>query len=100
MQRVFPQKVERGTIKFSDIPLEVAVNGKPERLAPGVRVRNEHNMVALSGTLVGQTYLVNYLRDPMGLVRDIWILTPEEARTMPDGSEAVWQKDRGSFNGG
>lgn len=84
--RVFPQATERGKISFTEVPLEVQVDGNPERLAPGVRVRTPQNTLALTGSLVGQSFLVNYKRDPMGLIRDIWILTPEEAQTLPDGS--------------
>lgn len=78
MQRLFPHGVQRAQISFVEPP-QVLLDGRPERLAPGARVRNEHNMIALSGTLRGQTFIVNYLRDPAGVVRDIWILTPQEA---------------------
>ena len=85
-QRIFPQDVKRGKIKFSEIPLEVKLDGTDERLAPGARVRGPQNTFVLNNQLVGQTYVVNYLRDPAGMVRDIWLLTPEEAQNMPDGS--------------
>lgn len=88
MQRIFPQSVERGVVKFSEVPLEVKLNGKDERLAPGARVRGPQNTFVLNYALVGQTFTVNYLRDPAGMVRDIWLLTPEEAQTLPDGSAA------------
>ncbi len=84
-QRIFPQDVKRGKIKFSEIPLEVKLDGTDERLAPGARVRGPQNTFVLNNQLVGQTYVVNYLRDPAGMVRDIWLLTPEEAKIMPDG---------------
>ena len=87
-QRIFPQDVKRGTIQFSDIPLEVKLNGSAERLAPGARVRGPMNTFVLNNQLAGQTYKVNYTRDPAGMVRDIWILTPEEAEALPDGTPA------------
>lgn len=93
MQRIFPMNVERGVIKFSEIPLEVKLNGTEERLAPGARIRGPMNTFVLNNALVGQTYVVNYLRDPAGLVREVWLLTPEEAQTMPDGT-AARQKTR------
>ena len=77
MQRLFPQGVQRGQISFAEPP-NALLDGRAERLAPGVRVRDERNMIALSGTLRGKTFAVNYRRDPAGLVRDIWILTPRE----------------------
>ena len=85
-QRIFPQDVKRGTIKFSDIPLEVKLDGTEERLAPGARVRGPMNTFVLNNQLVGQTYTVNYIRDPAGMVRDVWLLTPEEAQTLPNGT--------------
>ncbi len=83
--RNFPHEVKRAKIAFV-APPQVLVNGRSEFLAPGVRVRNEQNMLALTGSLLGQIYSVNYLRDPVGLIREIWILTPEEAATRLDGS--------------
>lgn len=97
--RIFPMQVERGIITFS-APPEVSLNGRPERLAPGVRVRNEHNMVALTGTLVGKTFVVNYLRDPAGVVREVWLLTPEEQRTLPDGRPAPGTRPNEIYQGG
>lgn len=76
--RNFPDSVSRGQIAFVSPP-QILLNGQSEFLAPGVRIRNPQNMLALTGTLVGQSFLVNYLRDPAGLIREIWILTPDEA---------------------
>lgn len=78
-QRMFPQKVQRGKITFIS-HREVVLNDRAERLAPGVVVRNERNTIALTGSLRGNSYTVNYLRDPMGLVREVWILSPAEAQ--------------------
>ncbi|MDO5288228.1 MAG: hypothetical protein Q4F13_01145 [Pseudomonadota bacterium] len=77
-QRTFPQRVERGEITFLT-QTQISLNGEQERLAPGARVRDEHNRIPLAGSLRGQTFVVNYLRDPAGKVRDIWLLTPKEA---------------------
>ena len=82
MQRLFPAKVERGAITFT-APPQVTLNGKTERLGPGVRVRDAHNRIALSGRLRGQSFDVNYLRDAAGAVREVWILTPAEAARDP-----------------
>ena len=76
--RNFPNDVTRATITFV-APPQVLVNQKSEFLAPGVRVRNEQNLLALTGSLFGKTFPVNYTRDPAGLIREIWILTPEES---------------------
>ena len=84
MPRPFPAKAERGAISFDAPPL-VTLNGKSERLAPGVRVRDVHNRVALTGALRGQTFTVNYLRDPAGVIREVWILSPTEIERDPRG---------------
>lgn len=83
--RNFPQDVMRAKIAFV-APPQVLVDGRVEYLAPGVRVRNEQNLLALTGSLLGQIHTVNYLRDPAGLIREIWILSRDEAATRPDGS--------------
>ncbi|QTD44314.1 hypothetical protein [Ottowia testudinis] len=89
---MFPQKVQRGKITFTGAR-EVVLNDRPERLAPGVVVRNERNTVALSGSLRGNSFTVNYLRDPMGLVREIWILTPAEAERPVRGQPAMGERE-------
>lgn len=77
MQRLLPAKTVRGTIHF-EAPPNVIVDGQPDRIGPGVRVRDEHNRIALTGRLRGKTFEVRYLRDAAGVIRDVWILTPAE----------------------
>ena len=81
-QRTFPQTALRGELVVV-APPDVQLNGKAARLAPGARIRNETNMVQLSGTLIGQKRIVNYTLDPLGHVHDVWILTPPEAAKQP-----------------
>lgn len=78
--RNFPVNTLRGRIAFGVFP-EVELDGRAERLAPGARIRNTQNLLAVPSSLGGQYLAVNYRRDPAGLVSDVWILTPEEART-------------------
>lgn len=85
--RVFPQKTQRGTMQFLALQ-EVSLDGATEPLTPGARVHNELNMLVLTSSLIGQTYTVNYLRDPMGVIREVWLLTPFETTLQPDGSLA------------
>ena len=91
-QRLFPQKVQRGKITFVNTR-EVMLNDRPERLAPGVVVRNERNTIALTGSLRGNSYTVNYLRDPMGLVREVWILSPAEAERPVRGQAMMTERE-------
>ena len=61
-------------------PPDVMLNGQPARLAPGVRIRDENNQIAMSGALMGQAFPVKYLLDSSGLVSQAWILTADEVR--------------------
>ena len=87
MQRLFPANVKRGAISFTAPPV-VQLDGKTERLGPGVRVRDAHNRVALTGTLRGKSFVVNYQRDAAGVVREVWILTPAEIARPVRGAAA------------
>lgn len=78
--RNFPPAVVRGTISFKSPP-EIIVDGKPERLSPGARIKNEHNLLVLTAALAGKEFVVNYKRENIGgMVSEVWILTPEEAK--------------------
>src|SRR4051812_8564901 len=59
-------------------PPEISLDGKPDRLSPGARIRNVQNLVVMSGSLSGYTVPVVYRRDAAGLVHDVWILTDDE----------------------
>ena len=77
-ERAFPLKTERGQMAFIELP-DVLINGKPERLAHSVRVRDERNAIVMPGIVNGRSVVVNYLRSPRGTVSDVWILSPQEA---------------------
>jgi len=81
-QRTFPQNALRGSFVIV-APPDILLNGLAARLAPGSRIRTQQNMIQMSGTLVGLKLLVNYTIDTSGLVKDVWILTPEEAARRP-----------------
>jgi hypothetical protein len=77
IQREAPKDVVLGRMIVT-APPEITMDGKPDRLSPGARIRDLNNMQALSGGLVGKALPVVYKRDPVGLVHEVWILTPEE----------------------
>ena len=81
-QRAFQASTLRGELVLTQPP-EGLLNGKTARLAPGVRIRNQLNMIQLSGTLVGQKLAVNYTLDAAGDLRDVWILTAAEHAAKP-----------------
>ncbi|WP_218510224.1 hypothetical protein [Variovorax sp. dw_308] len=76
--RNFPTGTLRGKLLILNAP-EVMLDGQPDRLSPGARIRSPQNMLVMVGAIQGQKFLVNYTRDPAGLVSQVWILTPEEA---------------------
>jgi len=82
VQRNFPATALRGELRITQPP-EVLLNGRPARLAPGVRIRDTQNMLAMSGTLAGRAMVVNYTVDTLGLVLDVWVLTERERARLP-----------------
>jgi hypothetical protein len=82
VKRSFPADALRGALVVQNVP-EVTLNGAPARLAPGARIRGPNNMLAMSGAIAGQRLLVNYTLDMQGQLKDVWILTPEEAAKRP-----------------
>ena len=76
--RPFPPKAERGVMQITQPP-ELLLNGKPDRLSPGARIHGADNTLRMSGTLMGQKAVVNFVREPAGQVHEVWILTEAEA---------------------
>ena len=77
--RDFPKTALRGQLVVL-APPEIAMDGKPDRLAPGARLRSSDNLLLLTGQVINQKLTVNYLRDNMGLVQQVWVLTDAEAK--------------------
>jgi hypothetical protein len=80
--RSFPQNALRGVVVFGEPP-EVVLNGQPARLAPAARLRNQNNLLVLSGTLVGDKWTVFYTQDISGLIKELWILRDDEMARKP-----------------
>ncbi|MDP3651325.1 MAG: hypothetical protein Q8R67_06545 [Rhodoferax sp.] len=77
--RPFPPTAKLGAMLITHPP-EMLINGQVERLSPGARIRGTNNMLVMSGALVGQSLLVAYVREPLGLVHEVWVLTEAEAQ--------------------
>lgn len=77
--RRFPEVAKRAEFVVRLSP-EVLVNGEPQRMAPGGRIYNERNFIVMPASVTGQKFVVNYTKDLSGLVKDVWILTPEEMK--------------------
>ena len=76
--RNFPIGTLRGKFMVTSAP-DVELDGRADRLGAGARIRSPQNMLVMPGAIIGQKYLVNYTRDAAGLLREVWILTPDEA---------------------
>lgn len=83
--REFPKAALRGEMVVLAAP-EISINGKADRLAAGARIRDANNQFVLPGPLTNQALVVNYLRDNIGQVQQVWILTAEEAKEKRAGS--------------
>jgi hypothetical protein len=86
--REFPKAALRGVLVVTSPP-DVKLDGQADRLSPGARIRGPQNGLLLSGSLVGQELLVNYLRDGAGLISQVWVLTPDEAKEKRAGARAA-----------
>ena len=76
--RNFPEGTLRGQFMVVAAP-EIVLDGQSERLSPGARILGANRMLVMPAAITGQNLLVNYTRDPAGLVREVWILTTTEA---------------------
>ena len=81
-QRTFTAQALRGEVAFGTPP-EITLNGKPARLAPGARIRDENNMLHLPGSLAGKKFVVNYTTELEGMLLDVWILSRGEMARKP-----------------
>jgi hypothetical protein len=81
--RNVPKDVVRGRLVVTQPPV-VTLDGKPDRLSPGARIRGTNNMRLLSGSVVGQSLPVLYKRDAAGLIHEAWVLTAEEDDKLAD----------------
>jgi hypothetical protein len=75
--RGIPEDAKRGQIRHLQ-DMVVEIGGKPQRLAPGAQIRDASNRLVLP-TALPAGVPVKYLVDAEGMVRQVWILTPEEA---------------------
>lgn len=90
--RQFPADARRGILQVAAANV-IQMDGKPDRLAPGARIRDAQNRIVLTGALVGQTLRVNYTRETGGQVHEVWILTAEEAAQKRAGNNDLVQRN-------
>jgi hypothetical protein len=75
--RAIPEQAKDGDMRHVRETL-VSINGVQLLLAPGVQIRDESNRLIVP-TAVPPGAKVKYLLDNEGLVRQVWILSPQEA---------------------
>ena len=75
--RTIPDDAKRAKIRHVQ-GYVVELNGRQESLAPGAQIRDQWNRIVVPWVVPAGT-LVKYRRDKSGAVREVWILTPEEA---------------------
>ena len=96
--RPFPKDAKRAELVVFSAP-DITLDGKADRLSPGVRIIGARNNLVLSGTLVNQALIVNYTRDNTGLVHRVWVLTSEEAKQkMPGQPDGLFSNIRSMFD--
>jgi len=75
--RSIPKDAQRAQMRHL-YDTTMALDGRESRLAPGAQIRDASNRVVVPSGVAG-TVLVKVLLDPDGSLRQVWILTPEEA---------------------
>ena len=75
--RTIPADAQRAEMRHVQENV-VELNGQRAQLAPGARIRDGSNRVIMPTALPSGS-LVKYRLDANGQVREVWILTPEEA---------------------
>jgi hypothetical protein len=75
--RKFPANALRGKMVVVQTP-EILIDGKRERLSPGSRIRDPQQRLVMSASVTNVELTVNFVRNPLGEVHEVWILTQAE----------------------
>jgi hypothetical protein len=75
----FPDNALRGKLKVLQAPM-ILMDGKPERLSPGARIRDTQQRLVMSASITHAELMVNFVRNSVGEVHEVWILTEAQAR--------------------
>ena len=79
--RSLPADAERGEIRHVQ-GMTITIDGTERQLAPGAQIRSASNLIIVPSAIPPDS-LAKYTVDASGMVRRIWILTPQEA-AQPD----------------
>ena len=76
--REFPAPALRGVLQVTQPP-DIVLDGKADRLSPGARILGVRNELVMSASIAGERLVVNYTREPNGMVHQVWLLNQQEA---------------------
>jgi len=76
--RSIPEDARVGQIRHLQ-EMVVEIDGTPQQLAPGAQIHDASNRIITPAAIPPAT-LVKYVLYAEGKVRQVWILTPEEAQ--------------------
>ena len=87
-QRNFPESALRGKLVVTGM-YDARLDGKPIRMAPGVRLFSPQNTLVQTHTVLEKPFTVNYvLENSSGMLLTAWILGKNEAAQKRQGSSS------------
>lgn len=96
--RTFPDAALRGTLTIT-AGSDATLNGRAIRMAPGMRLFSPQNTLVMAHTVLGQSFLVNYVIEPStGMLQTAWILSQGEADQPRKGSDTVERNYRSEYD--
>lgn len=85
--RNFPPAALRGTLVVNGM-YDAQLDGKPIRMAPGVRLFSPQNALVQAHTVIHQKFTVNYVIEAStGMLLTAWILSNDETAQKRAGQE-------------
>ena len=81
--RTIPPVAKSGKIRHLQ-DMYVAIDGTRMRLAPGAQIRDANNRLVLPMSIPAGAR-AKYVTDAEGMVRQVWLLSPEEASRPASG---------------
>ena len=92
--RTFPDQAKRGNLAILST-VDAEIDGKPVRMAPGMRLFSPQNSLVMLHSVIGKQYTVNYRMEPStGMLHTAWILNKAEIALPRPGSTGVQRNFR------
>jgi hypothetical protein len=84
--RTIPDDAKRGVMRHVQETV-VEIDGKRRLLSAGAQIRGESNRILVPAAVPPDS-VVKYRLDQQGLVRQVWLLTPQEAAAADTADKA------------